>query len=142
LRRVAEKERALAPPFAQSLATLQQSASASAATDQLQTETGAAVEAISESIASLVDDCERLLRLVGDGLASTITAQNDFAVRNFGLREARQRKANARKSRSRLSASWNGAIDEAIVMMKKAVRAILAGLERKCAEMLEALKRE
>jgi hypothetical protein len=134
---IAEKERALVPPFVQSLATLQQSASA--ATDQLQTETDAAVEAMSESIASLVDDCERLLRLVGEGLASTITAQKDFAVRGFGLREARQRKANARESRSRLSASWRGAIDEA---MGKAERAKLAGLERKCRGKLEALKRE
>jgi hypothetical protein len=100
LRRIAEKERALVPQFAQSLATLQQSASA--ATDQLQTETGAAVEAMSESIASLMDDCERLLRSVGEGLASAITAQKDFAFREFGLREARQRKANARESRSRL----------------------------------------
>jgi hypothetical protein len=65
----------LVPPFAQSVATLQQSASA--ATDQLQTETRAAVEAMSESIASLVNDRERLLRSVGEG---------------FGLREARQRK--------------------------------------------------
>jgi hypothetical protein len=60
---MAEKE--LVPPFAQSLATLQQSASV--ATDQLQTETGVAVEAMSESIASLVDDCERLLRSVREG---------------------------------------------------------------------------
>jgi hypothetical protein len=68
----------------------------------MQTETDTAVEAMSESIASLMDDCERLLRSVGDGLASTITAQKDFAVREFGLREARQQKANARKSRSQL----------------------------------------
>jgi hypothetical protein len=57
---------------------------------------------MSESIASLVDDCERLLRSVGEGLASTIPAQKDVAVRAFGLREARQWKANARESRSRL----------------------------------------
>jgi hypothetical protein len=75
---IAEKERALVPPFAQPLATLQQSASA--ATDQLQTETDAAVQTMSESIVSLVDDCERLLRSVGEGLALTITAQKDFAV--------------------------------------------------------------
>jgi hypothetical protein len=42
------------------------------------------------------DDCERLFRSVGEGLASKITAQKDFAVREFGLREAQQRKANAR----------------------------------------------
>jgi hypothetical protein len=83
LRSIAEKECALVSLFPPSLATLQQSASA--ATDQLQTETGAAVHATSESIASIVDDCERLLRSVGEGLASTITAQKDFAVREFGF---------------------------------------------------------
>jgi hypothetical protein len=57
---------------------------------------------MSESIACLVDDCERLLRSVGEGLASTIKAQNDFAVWEFGFREARQRKANARENGSRL----------------------------------------
>jgi hypothetical protein len=39
---------------------------------------------------------------VGEGLASTITAQKDFVVQEFGLREARQWKANARESGSRL----------------------------------------
>jgi hypothetical protein len=96
-----------------------------------------------------MDDCERLLCSVGDGLVSRITAQKDFAVREFSLREARQRKGNARRagagcrsSRNCLSASWRGAIDEAIAAMGKAGRAKLTGLERKCGETLEALKRE
>jgi hypothetical protein len=41
-----------------------------------------------------------------------------------------------------LSASWRAAIDEAIAVMGKTERAKLAGLERRCEEMLEALKRE
>jgi hypothetical protein len=57
---------------------------------------------MSESIASLVDDCERLLRSVEEGFALKIKAQKDFAVRAVGLREARQWKAKARESRSRL----------------------------------------
>jgi hypothetical protein len=141
------RKSALVPPFAQSLATLQQSASA--ATDQLQTETGAAVEVMSESIASLVDDCERLLRWMGEGFPSTITTQKDFAVREFGLREVRQRNVNARESGSRLQKfqelferELEGPIDEAIAAMGKAGRAKLAGLEQKCEETLERLKKE
>jgi hypothetical protein len=57
---------------------------------------------MSKSITSLVDDCERLLRSVREGLASTITVSKDFAVRRFGLKKARQRKGNARESKIRL----------------------------------------
>jgi hypothetical protein len=39
---------------------------------------------------------------VGAGLASTITAYMDFAVRRFGVKSARKRKGNARESRIRL----------------------------------------
>jgi hypothetical protein len=60
------------------------------------------MQAMPESIASLLDDCERCLRSLGKRLASRTTAQNDFALPGFGLMEARQRKANARDRRSRL----------------------------------------
>jgi hypothetical protein len=58
------------PPFAQSLATFQQLASA--ATDQLQTETNAAVQATSESIVCLVGDCGEIAPFGEEGLALTI----------------------------------------------------------------------
>jgi hypothetical protein len=90
-----------------------------------------------------------LFRSVEEGLASTIMAQKDFAVRPFGLRKrgnGRRTQGRAgvdcRSSRICLSASWKGAIDEAIEPMGKAERAKLAGLERKCRGTLEALKRE
>jgi hypothetical protein len=46
------------------------------------------MQAISKSLASLVDGCEKLFRSVEEGLVSTVVGQRDCVMGAFGLRKA------------------------------------------------------